>query len=59
MLRAATTALTGSLAVALALSLVGVHAADSSPAIQVGLLASIAVTACLIWRSRGSGAEPL
>jgi hypothetical protein len=61
MLRAATAALTGSLAVALALSLVGVNggAVAVSPALQIGILASIAIAGFLIWRSQGSRAETL
>jgi hypothetical protein len=61
MLRVATAAFAGSFAVVLALSLVGVNgaAADRSPAIQIGILASIAIAVFLIVRSRGSGAEPL
>jgi hypothetical protein len=58
-LRMATAVLIGSFAVGLALSLVGVKggAVDRSPAIQIGILASMAVAAFLIWRSRGSGVE--
>ena len=69
MLRVATGGLSGLLAVALALSLVGVNgeAADRLPAMQIGVLASLAIAAFLVWRSRGSrsgphsgsGAEPL
>jgi uncharacterized membrane protein len=61
MLRAAMAVVAGSFAVALALSLVGVNAeaSDQSPALRIGILASIAVAAVLIWRSRASGAEPL
>ena len=69
MLRMATVGLSGSLAVAVALSLVGVNgeAADRFPGIQIGILASLAIAAFLVWRSRGarsgprssSGAEPL
>jgi cyanate permease len=66
-LRVMTAAAAGSLAAALALSLVGVNgqAADSFAAIRIWALAAIA--ALLIWRSRGSrqgphsssGTEPL
>jgi len=67
-LRVAMAGLIGALAVALALSLVGVsgQAADSFAAIRIWALAAMAVAAFLIWRSRGSrpgssssaGAEP-
>src|SRR5262245_7557891 len=60
-LRVAMAVVAGSFAVALALSLVGVNAeaSDRSLAIEIGILASIAIAAILIWRSRASGAEPL
>jgi hypothetical protein len=59
MLRVATAGLMGALAAALALSLVGVggEPANSFPAIRIWVLASMAVAAVLIWRSRGSGTE--
>jgi Na+/melibiose symporter-like transporter len=61
MLRAATAVVAGSFVVALALSLVGVNAgaSDQSPAVLIGILASIVIAAVLIWRSRATGAEPL
>jgi hypothetical protein len=59
-LRFVTAALAGALAVALALSLVGVsgQAADSIDAIRIWALAAMVVAAFLIWRSRGSRSSP-
>jgi hypothetical protein len=58
--RVATAVLTGSFAVALALSLVGINGegVDASPTMPIWILVSIAIAAFLIRRSRGSGAEP-
>jgi len=55
----ATALAVGSLAVVLALSLVGVNegAADWSHTLRVGMLGSIAIAALLIRRGRDSGAE--
>ena len=58
-LRATTVIVTGSLAVVLALSLVGVNgsAAPWSPALRSAILASIGIAAALIGGARRSAAE--